>query len=265
MTGAEKIAGLPTVVNAVKPFQAQLTQIKSEGERLSVVTECSDKSITESSSLTKSLYAADRSGYTKADAINKQWKKKNVFNLFDVLNGTADTSNKTLSAADVEKQRQEGGLLNEVSDIDLRMLQFELSGLGFETGAACRSVASGEFRKNVEYLASRYAAMEDKIKSTYVGENQKERLDQLNKMYKETLEKTAKSYSEVVGGILEEYGCSGEKEKIYQSFKNGVDQKVAEYREFLEQNNESTIEINRFIFYKSQWKLDKYECIDKGV
>ena len=44
----------------------------------------------ESSSLTISLYAVDRSGYTKADAINKQWKK----------NGMVDTSNKTLNTED---------------------------------------------------------------------------------------------------------------------------------------------------------------------
>ena len=55
----------------------------------------------------------------------------NTVNLLDVLNGTADTSNRTLSAADVEKSLQKGGLLDEVSDIDLRMLQFEFSGLGF--------------------------------------------------------------------------------------------------------------------------------------
>ena len=51
-----------------------------------------------------------------------------------------------------------------------------------------------------------------------------------------TLEKMAKSYSEIVGGILEDYGVSGEKEKIYQSFKSGVDQQVAEYRMFLKQD-----------------------------
>lgn len=71
----------------------------------------------ESSSLTISLYAVDRSGYTKADAINKQWKKMNAFNLFDVLNGMVDTSNKTLNTEDKKKQLQEGNLLNEVSDI----------------------------------------------------------------------------------------------------------------------------------------------------
>ncbi|MDE6830377.1 MAG: hypothetical protein K2P34_08640, partial [Lachnospiraceae bacterium] len=188
----------------------------------------------------KSLYAADRSGYTKADAVNKQWKKMNTVNILDVLNGTADTSNRTLSAKDVEERLREGNLLDEVSDLDLRMLQFELSGLQFETGAAYPSVEPGELYKNVEYLASRYAAMEDKIKTTYTGAEQKERLNRLDEMYGETLERTAKSYSEIVGGILEGCGVSGEKEKICQSFKSGVEQKVAKYREFLEQNRGAT-------------------------
>ena len=36
-------------------------------------------------------------------AVNKQWKKKNTFNLFDVLNGTAGTSNKTLNKNSFKK------------------------------------------------------------------------------------------------------------------------------------------------------------------
>ena len=113
MTISERITGLPTTVN-IKSF-----------------------------SWMKSLYAADNSDYTKADAVNKQWRKMNTVNLFDVLNGTADTSNRTLSAGDVEKMLQQGGLLDEVSDTDFSMLKFELSGLGFESGASYRSVASG--------------------------------------------------------------------------------------------------------------------------
>ncbi len=235
MTIAERISRLPAAVNIAEPFLAQLTQAKS-GVGRSAAAGNSDQSTTESSSLTKSLYAADRSGYTKADAVNKQWKKMNTVNLLDVLNGTADTSNRTLSAADVEKRLQKGGLLDEVSDIDLSMLQFELSGLGFQAGTAYQSIDSGEFSKNIEYLASRYAAMEDKIKTIYTGAKQKERLDQLDAMYEETLERTAKSYAAIIGGILEDYGVSGEKEKIYQSYKSGAKQKLSEYREFLEQN-----------------------------
>lgn len=240
MTIAERIAGLPVAVNTAKPFQAQLTQARPGSERPIAAAGNSGPSATESYVVMKSLYAADRSGYTKADAVNKQWKKMNTVNILDVLNGTADTSNRTLSAKDVEERLREGNLLDEVSDLDLRMLQFELSGLQFETGAAYPSVEPGELYKNVEYLASRYAAMEDKIKTTYTGAEQKERLNRLDEMYGETLERTAKSYSEIVGGILEGCGVSGEKEKICQSFKSGVEQKVAKYREFLEQNRGST-------------------------
>ncbi len=236
MTITERIARLPVAVNTADSFRAELSQSNSEKKQNPVVT----KSITEVSSFTKSLYAVDRSDYTKEDAINKQWKKMNTMNILDVLEGTVDTSCRGLSAKDVESQIQKGDLLNEVSDIDLRMLQFELSGLEFEEGRRYQAIDSGELYKNVKYLASRYVAMEDKIKKICTGAEQTERLNQLNKMYAETLEKMAKSYSEVVGGILEDYGVSGEKEKIYQSFKSGVGQQVDEYRMFLKQDQKST-------------------------
>ena len=236
MTITERIARLPVAVNTADSFRAELSQTNSDKKQNSVVM----KSITEVSSLTKSLYAVDRPDYTKEDAINKQWKKMNTMNILDALEGTVDTSNRGLSAKDVERQIKKGDLLDEVSDIDLRMLQFELSGLEFEEGRGYQSVDSGELYKNVEYLASRYVAMEDKIKKVCTGAEQIERLNRLNKMYMETLEKMAKSYSEIVGGILEDYGVSGEKEKIYQSFKSGVDQQVAEYRMFLKQDQRLT-------------------------
>ena len=236
MTIAERISLLPEAVNIAAPFTGKLTQAKPSESRMPDTAGRADRSTTEASTLTKSLYAADRSDYTKADAVNKQWRKMNTVNLFDVLNGTADTSNRTLSAADVEKMLQEGNLLDGVSDADLDMLKFEFSGLGFGSGTSYRFVASGEFDKNVEYLASRYAAMEDKIRSSYTGAEQKAKLDKLGEIYEAALEDAAKGYAEAVGGILEEYGVPGEKEKIYESFKSGVEQKAAEYGAFLEQN-----------------------------
>lgn len=236
MTISERISMLPKAVNIAAPFEGKLTQAKPSESRTSDTAGRADRSTTDASILTKSLYAADRSDYTKADAVNKQWRKMNTFNLFDVLDGTADTSNRTLSAADIEKMLQEGSLLDRVSDEDLRMLQFEFSGLGLGSGASYQFVDPGEFDKNVEYLASRYAAMEDKIRSSYTGEELKERLAKLGEIYETALEKAAESYAGTVGGILEGYGVPDEKEKIYESFKSGVDQKAAEYRAFLEQN-----------------------------
>ena len=197
MTIAERIAGLPIAVNMAKPFQAQLTQAKTEENRSIAAADHSSQPTAESYVLMKSLYAADRSGYTKADAVNKQWKKMNTVNILDVLDGTADISNRTLSAKDVEERIQTEGLLDGVSDLDFGMLRFEFSGLQFETGTAYRSIDAGEFYKNVEYLTSRYAAMEDKIKTVYTGAGQKERLDQLNEMYEETLERSEEHTSEL--------------------------------------------------------------------
>ena len=129
MTISERLARLPVAVNNADSFRAELSQSNSEKNQNPIT-----KSITEVSSFTKSLYAVDRPDYTKEDAINKQWKKMNTMNILEVLEGTVDTSCRGLSAKDVENQIQKGDLLNEVSDIDLRMLQFELSGLEFEEG-----------------------------------------------------------------------------------------------------------------------------------
>ncbi len=232
MTIAKRIAALPEAVNIAKPFQAELTQEKS-GVRPAASRET--KNITEISRLSTSLYAADDSDYSRADAVNKQWRKMNTVNILDVLDGTADTSNRTLKLSDLEKRLQESGL-DEVDDTDLSMLKFEFSGLRFEADAPYPSVRENTFRKNVEYLASRYAAMEERIKNTYTGKEQKQWLDKLDALYQDTLKRTAGEYAELVGGILKEYGVSGEKEKLFASFQSGVEELTDRYRQFLKEN-----------------------------
>lgn len=232
MTITERIAALPEAVNTAKPFQAELTQEKA-GRRAGAGQY--PRNITDESRLKSSLYAADETDYSKASAVNKQWRKLNTVNILDVLDGTADTSNRTLSAQELEKRLQEGGI-GKVNDTDFSMLKFEFSGLQFEAGTSYSSVNEGTFRKNVEYLASRYAAMEDRIKSTYTGREQKEWLNKLDGLYQDTLKRTAGEYAELVGGILEEYGVSEQKEKLYESFKSGVEELAAGYRQFLKEN-----------------------------
>lgn len=229
MTIAERIAALPTAVNIAEPFSGRLTQ-GAYGSRMNGAGQAKPD-ITEASTLRVSLYAVDASGYDKASAVNKQWRKMNTFNLLDVLDGTADTSNRTLSVQELEKRLQEGSLLDEVSDTDFDMLKFEFSGLGFEDGTV-----SDKFRKNTEYLASRYAAMEDRIKDTCTGGERDEKLSRLKELYQNTLERMAREYVGTVGGLLNKYGVSGEEEKLYKVFKNGVNERVSEYRDFLKEN-----------------------------
>lgn len=234
MTIAERIALLPEAVNIAKPFHAELTQRKSSSQ--SETKRAAD--ITEISRLRSSLYAVDAAEYSKASAVNKQWRKMNTVNLLDILDGKADTSNRTLSEKELEKRLQQEGLLDEVNDTDFQMLKFEFSGIRFEPNAVDSSIFEGVFHKNVEYLASRYAAMEDRIKDICTGEKQKEWLNKLDELYQSTLERSAKEYADIVGGLLENCGVSGEREKIYLSFKSGVEERVSEYREFLKSNED---------------------------
>ncbi len=230
MTIAERIAALPAAVNLAQPGRSYLAQGKQNG-RTSKAEQSED--ITNASRLQKSLYAVEDSDYSKADAVNKQWRKMNTVNILDILDGTADTSNRTLTSQEIEQRLQQGDLLNDISNTDFGMLKFELSGIEFEMGVPA---SADTFHKNVEYLASRYAAMEDRIKNTCKGTEQKEYLEQLNDIYKSTLERAANEYSNLVGGILGKYGVLDEREKIYRAFKNGVDERAAEYRTYLKEN-----------------------------
>lgn len=238
MTIAERIAALPVAVNTAKPFSGQLTQGVQNGGTVSARPQTTD--ISDISTIRTSLYAVDSSEYTKDSAVNKQWRKMNTLNILDVLDGKVDTSNLTLSAAEIEKRLQQDGLLDEVSDADFNMLKFEWSGINFGADTANPLSDSDKFRKNVEYLASRYAAMTDRIKNTYTGTQQKEQLERLDRLYQDTLERTANEYADLVGGALEKYGVSGEREKIYQSYKNSVNECSDAYKDFLDQNPDFT-------------------------
>ena len=75
MTIAERIAALPAAVNLAQPGRSYLAQGKQNG-RTSKAEQSED--ITNASRLQKSLYAVEDSDYSKADAVNKQWRKMNT-------------------------------------------------------------------------------------------------------------------------------------------------------------------------------------------
>ena len=237
MTIAERIAGLPTAVNTAAEFCGKLTQ----GTPAPVSAEKSkaDSAATKASTLS-SLYAFDHADYTREDALKKQWRKMNTVNIADILDKTADTSNRTLSIHDLEKQLQEGLITPSIEDADLQMLEFEFNGLSFNAGPAYADVGAEKVSRNIEYTASRYAAMEARIKETYSGALQKAELDKLEKIYQRTVDRSAEKYAEIVSGILEKNGVSGEKEKLSQSYRKSVEARAQQYREFLKENPEFT-------------------------
>ena len=243
------ISGVPAATNYATVQSSRLTQLSSG---LVVKHEGTNSNSHRANLITTSLYASDN-GYTKDDAIMKQWNKQGSFNLYDVMNGgkvnLQDPNPSTEVLQEFEKQLQTSGIQKEV---DWSGLMFDLKGIGFDADAAAHTISADDFNRKVDYLASRYVAVEDKIKSTTNGDIQAEQLKKLDEMYQSALSEIADGYSGIVSSFLEENGVSGEKGKIYSSIGNGVDSKIEEYRKSLSDN--ATLESLKGT--PDQWVLD---------
>lgn len=229
------ISGISAATNYAAVQSSRLTQLSSG---LIVKQEKTNFCSTQKNLITASLCASDND-YTKENAIMKQWNKKGSFNLYDIING--DKMNMKLQdpnpSAEVlqefEKQLQTSGIQKEV---DWSGLLFDFRGIGFDADADAYTIGADDFSRKVDYLASRYVAVENKIKSTTTDDTQAEQLKKLNEMYQSALSEIADGYSGIVSSFLDKNGVSGEKEKIYTSIVSGVESKIEEYREGLSDN-----------------------------
>ena len=243
------ISGVPAATNYAAVQSPRLTQLSSEP---AVKQEGKDFYAMQKRLNTTSLFASDND-YTKEDAIKKQWNKQGSFNLYDVMNGGKVNLQDPNPSAEVlqefEKQLQTSGIQK---DVDWSGLMFDLKGIGFDADAAAYTIGADDFGRKVDYLASRYVAVEDKIKSTTTGDTQMEQLKKLDEMYQSALGEIADGYSGIIGSFLEKNGVSGEKEKIYSSIVSGVESKIAEYRKGL--SNNAALESLKGT--PDQWMLD---------
>ena len=183
------------------------------------------KSSTDSSNLTfhGAIGGADHD-YSKEDAITNAWNKENSFNINDVLNGGKITLGNTTPPADfVEKLEKEG----VSSDVDW-----------FSTDKDFKSMSADELKQSVDYMASKYAVLNEQINQNFTGEELENQLNKLNEMAATYKEKIATEFSDEVGDFLEENGATGEKEKIYQSVVSEFDKKVNEYSSYIENNKD---------------------------
>lgn len=243
------ISNVSAAANYAAIPSARLTQLSS---RLVVKQESERSSSCQANLITTSLFASDNS-YTKEDAVKKQWNKQGTFNLYEFMNGgkvnlqDPDPSLETLQ--EFEKQLQANGIQKEV---DWNGLLFDLKGIGFDADAEAYTIGTGDFSRKVNYLASRFVAAEDKIKSTTTGDAQKEQLKRLNEMYQNALSEIADGYSGIIGSFLEKNGVSGETEKIRSSIVSGVEAKIDEYRKGLSDN----IALENLKGTSDQWMLD---------
>lgn len=243
------ISGIPAATNYAAIQSPRLTQLSSSPV---VKQESTTSNSHQAKLITTSLIASDN-GYSKEDAIMKQWNRQGSFNIYDVMNGgkvnLQDPDPDVEVLQEFEKQLQTSGIRKEV---DWSGLMFDLRGIGFDADDAAYTIGADDLSRKIDYLASRYAAVEDKIKHTATGDARAEQLKKLNEMYQNALDEIAEGYSGIVGSFLEKNNVSGEKEKIYSSIVSGVESKVEEYHRILSDN--SALEALKGT--QDQWLLD---------
>lgn len=229
------IQGLPIAVNYAQP-NSKLTQYTGKIQQTTSGSHADHQR--DDVKFCDTLIASDKD-YTKESAILKQWNKAGSFNIYDVMNGEPfklqNPQPMEEELLEFEKSLQKNGLSDEINWIDF---QNDLAGIGFSTDSPVFRLDSEDFQRKTEYLASRYAAMEDKIKQHFSGAEQDAHMQKLDDLYQGAVKEVAKGYAEVVGGFLEENGMSGEKEKIYHSVINSVNDRIDEYRTYLSENKD---------------------------
>lgn len=224
-----RISNIPTAINLAK-VQSTLTQYRPANNGVMGTSE-------KPTAVLNASLVSSENDYTKKDALMKQWNKEGSFNLYEVMNGgKVNLQNPNPSVEELlefEKQMQEKGIMD---DVDWSDFEFDLKGIGFPSDSPTYRLGADDFKIKTDYLASRYAAMKDRIQNNFSGQERKEQLEKLDTLYGKAIEEIAGGYSDIVGDFFEQNGVSGKKEKIYNSIVNGVKNKVEEYQKYLSGN-----------------------------
>ena len=95
---------------------------------------------------------------------------------------------------------------------------------------------AGYLNTKVDYIASRYAVLKDRIENSYVGEEKEQQMEKLNQILDRTKKELLDSYADSVGEFYEEFGGSGTKKELKDSLSKGIDNRIAGYEKHLKQS-----------------------------
>lgn len=95
-----------------------------------------------------------------------------------------------------------------------------------------------QLEQSIDYLSSRYAVLKGRIDREYAGDTRAQELIKLDGMIRESSERLARNVADKVGGVFEEYGVAGEKERLYQSVLAQIDQRAQQYTNFMQSNRD---------------------------
>lgn len=180
--------------------------------------------------------------YTENRAVEHQFLAEINVSLNALIQGRATTTTPYPSLATCEKDLETNGLgrgvnWDAVSDISFVGLDdSELDEIG----------------DKINYLASRYAVLKDRIHTDYPGEEQKAQMTKLDELFSEAEKRVADTYGKSVSHFFEECGISGETEKLQNSVLQNYNNRIDEYCAYLQSNrNYASVDSK-----KDEWLLN---------
>ncbi len=179
---------------------------------------------------------AAKSNYTEEDALWNQYMKqyRDSMKIVDgklIVNGDP----RPILLGNVSREELEGFRRKVEQEgigdgIDWQGVEsdFKHMDMGFEN--------AGYLNTKIDYIASRYAVLKDRIEAAYTGDEREQQLHKLNQVMDSAKETIVDSYANSVGEFYEEFGGSGTKKELADSLSKGIDNRIAAYEEHLKQS-----------------------------
>lgn len=176
------------------------------------------------------LPSSEVDSYTEQDALLNQYMKQ--YHELDKNGGKLPPN--TITDEELEQFRKELSEQGLGEEIDWRAVEHDFWNIGVNIDKVER------LEMKVDYLASRYAVLKDRIQKQYSGDEHTQQMGILDKLYNEAKEEIADTYAEQIGGFYEDLGAEGTAEDFRTSIRNVIDEKSADYEAYLSENNTYT-------------------------
>lgn len=200
---------------------------------------------------------AQHYNYSEEDALIYQYYKKNCYKSWNVTSDkfvmTEDATeeeikNYTLKMVEVGmNQFVRDSLKDTVTKEELENFRQELIKNGvddeidwWEVNCDSAYVTMGTspeyLEQDIDYICSRYVALKNRIENQYTGEEKEKNMQILNEIYNNKREDFVSYYAKDVGSFFENLGQSGVSEDMKDSLNAIIDQKIAEYEDYIAKN-----------------------------
>lgn len=181
------------------------------------------------------LPPSEKAGYTKEDALMNQYMKQyRIEGRFegDTFVLTSDKPVRIIlpdmvSDAQLESFREQLSQTGLGKEIDWKQVENDFSKMDMCFDNAER------LETKVDYVASRYAVLKDRIQNEYTGDERTEQMDRLQKLYNGAKEEMADTFAKTIGGFYESLGQTGAAEEFKAGIMEITDKRTNDYETYL--------------------------------